>query len=526
MAKVAMRRPKTGSRLPSVGKRSELILDALDRSLAVIEFAADGTIISANQNYLDLMGYEADELIGKHHSIFVDPAEAQSVEYERFWQSLRLGTFQSAEFRRLDKHGNEVWIQATYNPVISQRGTVTSIIKFATDVTDAKLKAIDHEGQLAALGRSLAVVEFSRDGVILNANTNFLRMMGYRLDELLGQHHSMLVGGEEAGSSEYKRFWTGLQSGAYQAAEFRRVTKDGHEIWLQATYNPIVSPTGRVLKIVKFATDVTARKHAEQQLASQHAELEVQAKVLEVLHRDAELARAKAEAANLAKAHFLANMSHELRTPLNAILGFSELMTSGFGGPISDRHLSYAAEIHVAGRHLLDMVNQILDLARIEEGAMRLQRTECAPHALARECLSMLTSVAAQKGVELRFSGEDVGVVLLDVVRMKQVFINLIGNAVKFTPPDGLIELRLDRTDTQLLIEVEDNGCGMTPGEIEGALTPFRQRASVTRRPEQGAGLGLPIAKSIVEAHGGYLGIRSEEDVGTTIRIELPIIRP
>ena len=237
---------------------SAYTLAALDRSQAMIEFAPDGTILGANANFLAAMGYTLEEVLGRHHGMFVDTTEREEHEYRTLWTDLRTGTYRSAEFRRLAKGGREVWIQASYNPVLDRRGRVVKIVKFATDITAQKAFALDIGGQVAALHRSQAVIAFTPDGTILDANTNFLNAMGYRLDEIRGQHHSLFVDAVERTGETYHAFWDKLGRGEFAAGEFRRIARGDREVWIQATYNPITTSDGRVMKVVKFATDITA----------------------------------------------------------------------------------------------------------------------------------------------------------------------------------------------------------------------------------------------------------------------------
>ncbi len=246
---------------------SNAVIDAINKSQAVIEFEPDGTILWANANFLKTMGYRLDEIKGRHHSTFIDPAEAKSPEYKKFWDDLRAGTFQVAEYKRLSKAGKEVWIQASYNPVIGRGGKVKKIVKFATDVTAQKLINADYEGQIKAINKSQAVIEFNLDGIILWANANFLGAMGYGLDEVTGRPHSIFVDPAYARSPEYKKFWDDLRAGTYQTAEFKRVGKGGKDVWIQASYNPILDMNGKPFKIVKFATDITSMVKDRQQRA-------------------------------------------------------------------------------------------------------------------------------------------------------------------------------------------------------------------------------------------------------------------
>jgi len=234
-------------------------LDALDRSQAIIEFNMDGTIITANQNFLDVLGYSLQEVQGKHHSIFVESTYAQSDEYKNFWQDLQNGEFQTAEYPRLTKQNEQIWIQATYNPIF-KGGKPYKVVKFATDITKQKRKDADFLGQLQAISKSQAIIEFNMDGTIINANDNFLNALGYDLEEIRSQHHSLFVEPSVKESTEYKTFWHDLNLGKFQSAEFKRLGKGGREVWIQASYNPIFDLSGKAFKVVKYATDITERK--------------------------------------------------------------------------------------------------------------------------------------------------------------------------------------------------------------------------------------------------------------------------
>ncbi len=348
-------------------------VDAINRSQAVIEFQMDGTIITANENFLTAVGYSLDEIKGKHHSIFVDPVVVSSPAYKEFWAKLGRGEFQSGEFRRLAKGEHEIWIQATYNPIIDLKGKPVKVVKYASDITAQKMVAmaavqqklaldtctanvmmadanfniiymneslkhflkeaeadirkelprfdsdklvgsnmdvfhknpshqrgmigkLDREyrtsilvggrsfnlvanpifdadgtrlgtcvewqdgialGMAEAINKSQAVIEFSTDGIILKANDNFLQAMGYSLDEIKGKYHSMFVDKTFASSSEYRQMWDALNRGEAQTGEFRRFAKGGREIWIQASYNPILDLRGKVVRVIKTATDIT-----------------------------------------------------------------------------------------------------------------------------------------------------------------------------------------------------------------------------------------------------------------------------
>jgi methyl-accepting chemotaxis protein len=233
---------------------------AISKSQAVIEFNLDGTIVKANQNFLDALGYTLAEIQGKHHSMFVAPGERESAGYREFWAKLNRGEFEAAQYKRFGKGNKEIWIQASYNPVLDSAGKPAGVIKFATDITAQKVKSMEDAGKIAAIGRAQAVIEFNMDGTIVTANENFLGAMGYSLDEIKGKHHSMFVVPEDRDSAAYREFWARLNRGEYQAGEYKRIGKGAKEIWILASYNPILNEAGKPFKVVKFATDVTEQK--------------------------------------------------------------------------------------------------------------------------------------------------------------------------------------------------------------------------------------------------------------------------
>jgi len=249
------------------------IVDALDKALAIIEFDAQGIILAANAAFCEVMGYRAAELVGKHHSMFVDPAYADSEDYKSFWLKLGRGEFDRREYLRIGNHGKRVWIQASYNPVLDARGRVKSVVKVATETSAAHLKNADFEAKLAAISRVQGVIEFKPDGEVIDANDNFLALLGYELAEIKGRHHRLFVDGAYAQSVAYSELWQKLNAGEFVSGEFQRFGKSGEPVWIQASYNPIFDHDGKVTSIVKFATDVTGRVRAVAEVAEGLKEL-------------------------------------------------------------------------------------------------------------------------------------------------------------------------------------------------------------------------------------------------------------
>jgi len=240
-------------------EKSRLV--AMDENFAVISFKPDGSIIHANTNFLNTLGYSLSEVVGQHHKMFCDNVLVNSVEYKEFWNALREGISQISEFKRIKKNGESVFIHASYSPVKNSNGEVTRIVKFAQDVTKRKLQTLDYSGQLDAIGKSRAVIEFNMDGTIINANENFLNTVGYTKQEIIGKHHSIFCEDSYKSSNEYREFWRKLNDGNFDAGEYLRVGKGGKKIWLNATYNPILDIDNKPFKVVKYASDITKNKN-------------------------------------------------------------------------------------------------------------------------------------------------------------------------------------------------------------------------------------------------------------------------
>ena len=235
-------------------------VNAIHKSNAVITFDMYGTILDANPLFLEATGYQLHEIEGRHHKIFVERSYAHGSDYNKFWNDLRKGMHRSGLFKRYGKDGREIWLQATYNPIFDTNGTPIKVVKFASIVTDEKLLQAEQQGQIAAINHAECVISFELDGTIIDANENFLKATGYRFAEVRGRHHKMFVEPEIAASTAYTDFWRELAQGVYKSGQFRRLRKDGTDIWLQASYNPIRDLSGRVFKVVKYAADITDAK--------------------------------------------------------------------------------------------------------------------------------------------------------------------------------------------------------------------------------------------------------------------------
>lgn len=241
-------------------------LAALDQVQAVIEFDLQGHVLTANENFLRAMGYELPQIVGQHHRMFVDESTRETPEYTQFWLRLAAGVHDSGRYRRINSQGEDVWLQASYNPIFDSQGKPRKVIKYATDITEQQQHEDDARGQLEAIAKVQAIIEFDLNGNILTANDLFLQTMGYTLHDVAGKHHSMFVQAHERQSPAYQHFWQKLSLGHHDAGQYLRIGKGGRQVWIEASYNPILDAEGRPFKVVKYATNITRRVTAAQTL--------------------------------------------------------------------------------------------------------------------------------------------------------------------------------------------------------------------------------------------------------------------
>ena len=249
---------KSSEQSGEFGFSGRQIKEALDKSQAIISFTPDGIILHANENFLSATGYRLEDIVGKHHSIFCEDAYTRTAEYKEFWADLRDGKFQSNSFKRINRSGKAIYIQATYNPIHDVDGSVVGVIKYCTDITIPTLKTAE------AVARTQASITFTPEGVIKDANDTFLAATGYRLDEIQGQHHRMFCPPDIVNSSEYQSFWADLAAGAPNTGEFKRINRHGDILWLRASYSPDYDNTGKVVSVTKHANDITQERKVKE----------------------------------------------------------------------------------------------------------------------------------------------------------------------------------------------------------------------------------------------------------------------
>ena len=244
---------------------------ALNRVQAVIEFELDGTILHANDNFLNVLGYTLADVQGKHHRMFCPPEYANSDEYAQFWHKLGQGQFDAGEYKRVTRDGREIWLNASYNPIFDAEGRPFKVVKFASDVTAIKRRNAEYESKVSAIGKAQAVIEFDMQGNVLDANDNFLAVMDYDLSDIQGEHHRMFCEPEYAGSADYRKFWQKLNRGEFDAGRYKRLGRHGKAVWIQATYNPILDLNGKPYKVVKFAIDISDQVNLENSIQARSA---------------------------------------------------------------------------------------------------------------------------------------------------------------------------------------------------------------------------------------------------------------
>ena len=264
------------------------MMTAVSRSRMVLELTVSGMVLQANENFLRVFGYTPGEIKGMPHAIFLEPADRDSAGERELWERLHRGEFATGEYRRVGQAGREIWMQATYNPIFDAQGKVAKIAVFASDVTAVKKSSLDAERRTRAIDRSQAVIEFSMDGKILTANDNFLSVMGYTIAEIEGKHHSLFVDPAYRDSAAYVEFWAKLRRGEFHTGEFCRFAKGGREVWILATYNPVLDDNGTTYKVIKLALDITdevmqRKKRKQQEEREKLAALDLQAKVTTLL---------------------------------------------------------------------------------------------------------------------------------------------------------------------------------------------------------------------------------------------------
>ena len=395
----------------------QAIHSALNRAQAVIEFTLDGYITHANENFLAATGYNLEEVVGHHHSMFCEPSFEQSAAYVDFWADLASGKIERAEYKRIGKDGREIWINASYNPVLDAEGRVHKIIKFATDVTAEKTRTAELAGLVEAMRKAQAVVEFDMEGVLIGANENFLDLMGYALEDVRGEHHRVFCDDDYAASLAYRKFWQKLGRGEFDCGRYRRLGNNGKVVWIQATYNPILDLNGNPVKVVKFATDITEQVLLEQRSAAR-AETEQRkvAVLLDLVARASDgdltgVADVEGDEPLDQLSRGVMKMIADLRGVIGEVVGAAGKL-SGSSRTIADRSNVVAASAQALGATVEEM-NASVDGLTASIGSIARSTTDANSLAQATRNEAEVGAKAVAKTIEamglINQSSEDIG---------------------------------------------------------------------------------------------------------------------
>ncbi|MCU6709617.1 response regulator [Paenibacillus sp. J5C_2022] len=496
-------------------KDMKYALSALEAS-SIISITDDrGNILYVNELFCEISQYDKTELIGQPHSI-VSAAFHPHELFQQMWRTIGEGRVWKGELKNKAKDGSVYWVNVTIVPFVNDAGIIYQHVAFGTDITARK----ENESKLHHTMENLNDIENALDessivaitddkGVITYVNDKFCEISKYGREELLGKTHRVINSGYHP-KTFFKTMWDTIRSGNVWRGEVKNRAKDGSEYWMNTTIVPFLDEKGKPHHFISIRTDITDRVRAEAALAE----------------RTKQLGRARDEAikANMIKSQFLANMSHELRTPLNAIIGYSEMLMEDAAELSDPAFAEDLAKIGHAGRHLLALINDILDISKIEAGKMEVFYEPCSLHSLVEDVEATIAPLALQNGNKLILHPID-GEIWTDITKMRQILLNLLSNANKFTK-GGEVELKIepeDRTGQDgYSFKVKDSGIGMTSEQLSKLFRPFFQGDSSTTRQFGGTGLGLAISRSFCELLGGDIAVESEPEAGSLFTCWLP----
>ena len=499
---------------------------ALDEHAIVAMTNPQGEITYVNDKFCTISKYSREELLGQDHRI-INSGHHSKEFIRELWTTITHGKVWHGEIKNRAKDGSYYWVDTTIVPFLKGDGKPRQYVAIRADITERKRAEEELKASLkevndlkAALDEHAIVAMTNPQGQITYVNDKFCTISKYSREELLGQDHRIINSGHH--SKEFIRdLWTTITHGKVWHGEIKNRAKDGSYYWVDTTIVPFLNENGKPRQYVAIRADITERKRAEEEIRNLNAGLEHR-----VAERTIELQSAKeqAESADRMKSEFLANMSHELRTPLNGIIGFSEFLIDGKTGALTLKQTEYVTDIFNSGRHLLQLINDVLDLAKVEAGKMDLHPETFSVGKAIEEVCSVVGPMAQRKRIaictEVEAAADNV---TLDKQKMKQLLFNLLSNAVKFTDDAGKVNIVADRNSQgRLRLRVQDNGIGIKPEDLGNLFLEFRQLDSGLARRHQGTGLGLALTKKIVEFQNGTIEVESEPDKGSTFTVILP----
>lgn len=446
-------------------------------------------------------GYPASDFISGQRRItdFYHPDDLQPVTLAVEQANARNEPY-AVEYRLVDRHGSEHWILESGRLSRDDNSDEAWIDGVLLDQTETKLRNAEYQSKMTAISKAVLLIEFNMHKQVLAVNDNFIDCMGYNRHDLAGKDHTLFCDTEEVYSAEYAAFWRSLQRGEFRSGEFRRYDKQGNEVWLQATYNPILDANGVPVKVLKLAIDITARRRMEEELRR---------------------ARDQAEQAAAARSLFLANMSHEIRTPMNAIIGFTDLLLDS---PLNEQQQRQLNIVHQSSSSLLGLLNDILDTAKLDKGALELEMLDFSLPELCQQVCDNHQLSAQKKGLTLSFAYAPTlpDYFRGDPLRLRQILNNLIGNAVKFTE-HGQVQLQVTGSPGAVRLDICDTGIGIPADRLDSIFDPFSQADASMSRRFGGTGLGTTISRQLVELMHGSIRVTSTEGQGSTFSVELPL---
>ena len=476
------------------------IADTMGQGLAVTD--PEGCYTYVNPAYARMMSSEPAALIGRHHSSLNHLEDPESADY--VWADDRLASAVQREIRLRHRSSETLFALLNITPRWEE-GRFMGSVAVITDLTERKRLEDAVEGERDFVNAIADATEFlivvaNSHGRLVRFNQAGERISGYSFEELEGRPIWEILGSEETADAAKTEFQRLLAGGASQAMELPWRIRDGSTRWV-AWSSAVLYNADRISHLVFTGMDVTDRRDAE---------------------RAAEAALAEAERANRLKSEFFANVSHELRTPLHAVVGFCDLLLEPESGPLNPEQTDYLGEVRAAGTHLLALINDLLDLSKVDSGNVKLRPETLELRALLEACLTLVRSTADEFGVELSLEIEPgLKTVVASERQFKQVVINLLSNAVKFTPSGGQVQLLARRRARTIEIAVEDSGIGIESTDLERIFEPFAQAHNASER-HKGFGLGLTLAKRLVELHGGELSVSSAPGRGSRFAMNLP----
>ncbi|MBP6896058.1 PAS domain S-box-containing protein [Pseudacidovorax sp. 1753] len=461
------------------------------------------TTLFASPSVDALTGWPASDFTSGRRTLahLIHPSDRQRIQQALILAAgLPEGGPVTAEFRLLHRSESERWVWFTGQVTHPREGGPPRLDGVLLDITETRRHHWMQGGTAEAVQRVMGVAVFAMDGRIEWANDRMLGWMGYTLEEFTARHHHDLVDAAAGRQTAFDALWQRLRRGEFEVGEYRRVTRQGQEFWLQGSYNPIFDADGIVVRVVLLAQDINPRRQMEGALRE---------------------AKARAEQAAAARTMFLANMSHEIRTPMNAILGFTELLLEG---PLAVEQRRHLQTVRQSAQSLLGLLNGILDTAKLDRGALELELADFSLRELLEQTATSLRLEAERKGLALQVLWDDALDMHFraDAVRIRQVLTNLLGNAIKFTER-GEVRLAARRAGDLVELSVQDTGIGIPADRLAAIFDPFAQADASTSRRFGGTGLGTTIARQLTELMGGRIEVQSTPGQGSVFRVLLPL---